>query len=118
MNANEKFLALWGKQRGVGLWRWTLINGVMAFGSSCALLAILLLGVVAFRQDPILKAIIFLTVGFPVGGVVFGVILFKWNEARYHELLKGSPEPNATPNGGPATPSGCTGVREGPPSVS
>lgn len=95
MNTEEKFVVLWAKQRAIGLIRWTLVNGMMAFGSSCALLAIILFTAFALRQGPVFRGIIALAIAFPLAGIGFGVVIFLWNEARYRSLRAPDPKPDA-----------------------
>jgi hypothetical protein len=117
MNANERFLSWWGKQRAIGLVRFTLINGVMAWGCTCALVMIMLIATISLRQSPIFKAILFFGVSLPLAGVVWGVLVFRLNEARYRDLLHAQPE-GAPPNGGPAASVDNPNAPGGPPSVS
>ncbi len=60
-----------------------LINGVMAFGSSCALLMIVLFSIFALRNDPFFRFIIGMGVLCPIGAALWGLLAFNANEDRY-----------------------------------
>ena len=96
LKMEDRFLKTWEHTRELGIVRFTLINGVMAWGSTSALVMIVFLYAIAQgNKAALFPDLLLWAILFPIGGIAFGILVFKGNEARFNELKKMKTEQGA-----------------------
>lgn len=84
---SQKEIDKWAKTREMGRQRFTWIYGVLMWGIPTGIAwAILMAAIQGWNRLPILLPIAL--IGFPIGGVFFGKLIWKMSEARYQEALR------------------------------
>ena len=92
MKKDEKFIAVWSNLRALGLFRYTLLVGVMGWGSSCALLMIVLISSIGLHEHPLTHLILTVAILFPLAGIIFGSFMYSFNENRFQDLGGKTPQ--------------------------
>ena len=86
MNTKSRFLQQWTHVRELGIARFMLVYGVMAWGSTCALLTIFIAYFITGQKDTLFPNLLFLALLWPLCGNFFAFFVFKTNEARFKKL--------------------------------
>jgi len=86
---NQKQKARWASIRQRGLTRFVIFNGMIGWGLSTAILFALLdtyfeRKVIAFDAEFIENLVTSLII-FPVGGIVWGIVVWFWTEKSYRK---------------------------------
>lgn len=89
---NENFIGKWKKQRAKGIIKFDLIHGVAVWGVTTAILFSLVMPLIEKQElsyfasfiEQLKTAIIV----FPLGGIVFGLWTWVWNEKIYQKQIE------------------------------
>jgi len=84
----EKQAARWKKTRRMGRWRYTLIYGVLLWGIPVAILwSVAMAWTQGWGMLPNLLKLSL--IGFPIGGVLYGRLMWWIFETRYEAAMRG-----------------------------
>ncbi len=87
---NQKQFERWAKTRQIGRSRFIWRFGVFAWGVPVGVIwAIAMAAMRGWDQLPIFLP--FALIGFPIGGYVFGVWIWKISESKYQKALEDKP---------------------------
>lgn len=83
---SEQQLQKWAKTLALGRKQYILLYGVLGWGVPTGLIWALIL---AWRDgwDKLPGFMIGGLIGFPIGGILFGALMWKWSEAAYQKSL-------------------------------
>ena len=83
---NFKRLKKWEKSRAKGKFRFVLLNGIIKFGFSTAILVLITRKFRHPTYDLSIQFVILLLIGHSIGGYIFG--LWAWNRNEQEYLLR------------------------------